>query len=138
MKSLRLFVGIALLGAVGLGLQGCVSGFRAANSGVTTLQSFQDGTLVPTTTFATTDIICFYVSVTWDQITQDPGWLDAEWFWYKDGKVVAHFENDRANFRGAPNLRVRRESAAALGVGHFTAEYLLDGKQIASVEFDIK
>jgi hypothetical protein len=138
MKSLRLFVGIAVFGAVGLGLQGCVSGFRAANSGVTTLQNYLGGNLVPTATFSTTDIICFYVSVTWDQVTEDPDWQVVDWNWYKDGKVVGHYENDRAVFRGAPNLRVEKQSAAALGVGHFTAECLIGGKQIATTEFDIK
>jgi len=138
MKSFRIFIGIALLGAAALGLQGCVTGMRAANSGVTTLQNYLAGSLVPTTEFATTDIICFYVSVTWDDVTDDPQWEVVEWFWYKDGKVVGHYENDHARFYGAPNLRVQRQSAAALGVGHFTAECDVGGKRIATTEFDIK
>jgi hypothetical protein len=137
MKSLRILIGAALLGAAGLGLQGCVS-FSAANSGVTTLQNFLEGNLVPTTTFSTTDIICFYVSVTWSDVTEDPGWETVEWNWYKDGKVVGHFENYHAEFRGAPSLRVLKQPAAALGVGHFTADCTVAGTKVATAEFDIK
>jgi hypothetical protein len=138
MKSLRIFAGIVLLGTAGLGLSGCASGFRSVNSGVTTLQNYLQGSLVPMTTFSTTDIIRFYVSVTWDDVTEDPDWQVVDWNWYKDGKIVGHYENDRAVFRGAPNLRFITQPAAALGVGHFSVECIIGGKQVATAEFDVK
>jgi len=137
MKSLRIVIGLILLSAVSIGFQGCVT-FRAANSGVTTQENFLTGHLVPMTTFSTTDIIRFYVSVTWEPVTQEPGWEDVIWNWYKDGKLVGHRENERAYFKGALNTRTVRLPASALGTGHFRAECLINGEQVAAAEFDIK
>ena len=138
MRSLRFLLGIALACALGVGISGCVGPMRAANSGVTTLPNFQLGQLVPMQTFSTQDTIVFYVAVTWEDVSQDAGWCDVVWNWYKDGKLVAHYENDRAYFKGAPNLRHLVRPAASLGTGHIRAECLIDGHPIASQEFDIQ
>jgi len=138
MKFIRVALGVLSAVAVGLCFQGCVTGFRAANSGVTTAANYNHGNLVPMTTFSLNDIIRFYVSVTWDDVTQEPGWEVVSWNWYKGGKIVGHFENDRAYFKGAPNTRILTQPASALGTGHFTAECLINGKQIAQAEFDIQ
>jgi len=129
---------LTLLSVVSLGLPGCVGEFRSANSGVTTLPNFLSGNLVPMTTFTTSDVIRFYVCVTWDNVTQEPGWEDVVWNWYKDGKIVGHLEHARAYFKGAPSTRFATQPASALGVGHFQAECLINGKQIATAEFDIR
>ena len=138
MKSSKIVIGLILLGAMSIGFQGCVTGFRAANSGVTTKPNFLIGNLVPRTTFSTEDVICFYVSVTWANVNQEPGWQEVAWNWYKEGKLVGHRENDRAYFKGAPNTRHVMQPASALGTGHFKVECLINGDQIAAAEFDIK
>jgi hypothetical protein len=138
MKSLKIVIGLILLVAVSIGFQGCVTGFRAANSGVTTKANFLIGHLAPRTTFSTADVICFYVSVTWADVNQEPGWEEVAWNWYKDGQLVGHRENDRAYFKGAPNTRHVMQPASALGTGHFKVECLINGDQIAAAEFDIK
>jgi|HubBroStandDraft_5_1064220.scaffolds.fasta_scaffold446805_1 hypothetical protein len=138
MKSLRNIVGVSVLLALSLVFQGCVTGIRAANSGVTTESNFIEGNLTPMTTFAVSDVIRFYVSITWADVTQDAGWQDIVWNWYKDGQLVGHRENLHAYFRGAPNTRFATQPASALGTGHFRVECLVDGKSIASSEFDIK
>lgn len=138
MKSIRVLIGLILLSAASLGFQGCVVGFRSANSGVTTLQNFVTGNMAPMTTFSTNDVIRFYVNVTWDDVTQEPGWETVVWNWYKDGQLVGHRENDRAYFKGAPSTRFATQPAAALGIGHFRAECLINGKQIAVAEFEIR
>ncbi len=138
MKSIRVVIGLILLTAASFGFQGCATTFRAANSGVTTLRNFQLGNLTPRTTFSMADIIRFYVNVTWDDVTQEPGWQDVTWNWYKDGKLVGHRENDMAYFKGAPNTRFATQPAAGLGTGHFKVECLINDKQIAAAEFDIK
>jgi hypothetical protein len=137
MKPIRILVGLVLLSAVSVAFQGCVGGIRASNSGVTTLPNFVTGNLTPMTTFSTTDVIRFYVSVTWDDVSQEAGWRDVIWNWYKDGKLVGHRENDRAYLKGAPNTRFATQPASALGTGHFMVECLIDGKQIAARKFDI-
>ena len=138
MKSLRKFVGLVVLCAVAIGLQGCVSGIRAANSGVTTLPNYLSGNLVPMATFSTTDIIRFYVSITWDNVNQEAGTRDVAWNWYKDGQLVGHRENERAYLKSAPNTRFATQPASALGTGHFRVECLIGGERIASAEFDIR
>jgi hypothetical protein len=138
MKSLRHSFGVFLLLALSIGFQGCVTGIRASNSGVTTLNNYLAGNLAPMTAFSTTDVIRFYVSVTWADVTQDAGWQDVVWNWYKDGQLVGHRENQHAYFKGAPNTRFATQPAAALGAGHFRAECLIDGRSIASAEFDIR
>ena len=138
MKTIKIIIGLLSLGVVNMGLQGCVSGIRATNSGVTTLPNYLSGNLVPMSTFSTADVIRFYVSVTWDDVTQEAGFRDVIWNWYKDGKVVGHLENQRGYFKGAPNTRFATQPASALGVGHFRVECLVDDKPIAAAEFDIK
>lgn len=138
MKSIKIVISLILLSAVSIAFQGCVSGFRAANSGVTTKANFLIGNLASRTTFSTEDTICFYVSVTWADVNQEPGWQEVAWNWYKDGKLVGHLENDRAYFKGAPNTRHLFQPASALGTGHIKAECLINGDQIAVAEFDIK
>ena len=138
MKSIKIVISLILLSAVSIAFQGCVSGFRAANSGVTTKANFLIGHLAPRTTFSTADVICFYVSVTWADVNQEPGWEEVTWNWYKDGQLVGHRENDRAYFKGAPNTRHVMQPASALGTGHFKVECLINGDQIAAAEFDIK
>jgi hypothetical protein len=137
MKSPRKLIAIVLLCAVGVCLQGCVSGIRATTSGVTTKANFENGSLVPMTSFATTDILQAYVSVTWDDVTQQPDWMDVIWNWYKGDKLVGQRENPRARFFGSPNTRSIRMPASALGTGHFRVECLVNGTKISSVEFDI-
>jgi hypothetical protein len=137
MKSPRTVIGIFLLCALGFCLQGCVSGLRATTAGVTTKANFENGSLLPMTTFASTDIIRAYVSVTWSDVTQEPGWMDVVWIWYKGDTLVGQRENDRAYFRGAPNTRSIGMPASALGMGHFRVECIVDGTKISSVEFDI-
>jgi hypothetical protein len=136
-RPLALAVGVACV-ALGLLLSGCAGTLRSAGSVLTTKENLESGRLVPQETFSLQDIICFHVDVTWDDITQDAGFRDMKWNWYKDGKLVAHFENDHAYFRGAPNARVQMQPASGLGVGHFRVECVADNKLIASAEFDIK
>jgi hypothetical protein len=138
MKSIRTVVGLILLGAISLNFQGCATGFRAANSGVTTLPNFLNGNLEPMTTFSMRDVIRFYVNVTWDNITVEGGQHDVIWNWYKDGKLVGHLENTRGYFHGAPNTRFATQPASGLGIGHFKVECLIDDNQIAAAEFDIR
>jgi hypothetical protein len=138
MKFAKSLVALILLGMIGLSFQGCVTGMRAVNSGVTTLPNYLSGNLVPMTTFSTSDIIRFYVSFTWDDVTQEAGSREVTWNWYKDGKLIGHRENDRAYFRSAPNTRFATQPASALGTGHFRAECLIDGQQVAFAEFDIR
>jgi hypothetical protein len=138
MRTLRLLLGFALACTICAGFSGCVGPISAADSGVTTLANFQIGNMVPIRTFTTQDTIVFYVAVTWENISMDAGLRDVEWRWYKDGKMVAHFENERGYFKGAPNLRHLIRPAASLGTGHFRAECLIDGHPIASQEFDIQ
>lgn len=138
MKSIRCLSGVFLLLALSLGFQGCVTGIRSTNSGVTTLNNYLAGNLTPMTTFSTTDVIRFYVSITWADVTEDAGWQDVVWNWYKDGQLVGHRENQHAYFKGAPNTRYATQPASALGTGHFRVECLVDGKPIASSEFDIR
>ena len=138
MISIRKLIGLPLLLALCVMFQGCVTGIRASNSGVTTLNNYLAGNLTPMTTFATTDVIRFYVSVTWADVTQDAGWQDVVWNWYKDGQLVGHRENQHAYFKGAPNTRFATQPASALGTGHFRVECLIDSKVIALSEFDIK
>ena len=139
MKSIRKVIGLVLWIAVGIGLQGCVSGgIRAVNSGVTTLQNYGSGNLVPMTTFSMTDVIRFYVNITWDDVTEEAGIRDVIWNWYKEGRLVGQHENNRAYLKSAPNTRFATQPAAALGPGHFRVECLIDGKQIAAAEFDIR
>ena len=138
MKIARSLVVLILWGAVSLSFQGCVTGMRAVNSGVTTLPNFLSGNLVPMSTFSTSDVIRFYVSLTWDDVTKEAGSREVVWNWYKDGKLVGHRENDWAYFRSAPNTRFATQPASALGVGHIRAECLIDGQQVAVAEFDIR
>jgi hypothetical protein len=138
MKSIRIVAGLIVLGAMCICFQGCVTGIRAANSGVTTLPNFIIGNIEPLTVFTTKDVIRFYVNITWDDVTQEAGQHAVVWNWYKEGKLVGHRENERAYLKGAPNTRFATQPASALGVGHFKAECLIDGKQIAVAEFDIK
>jgi hypothetical protein len=137
MKSPRHLLGIALLCVVSICLQGCVSGLRASTSGVTTKANFENGSLVPMTSFSTSDIIRAYVSITWSDVTLEPGWTDVVWNWYKGDTLVGHHDNDRAYLRGAPNTRSIGMPASALGTGHFRVECIVDGNKISSVEFDI-
>jgi hypothetical protein len=135
---IKIIVGLISLSAVIIGLQGCVSGIRATNSGVTTLANFESGNLVPMTTFSTTDVVRFYVSVTWDDVTKEAGFHDVIWNWYQNGKVVGHLEDQNGYFKGAPNMRFATQPASGLGTGHFSVECLIDGKRTAAAEFDIK
>lgn len=126
-----------LAATAGLLVQGCAGEMHATNSGVTTLENYMSGRFVPTQQFTSQDVICFYVSVTWEDVTQEAGWRYVVWNWYKDGKLVVHQENDHAYFKGAPNTRVLKRPAAALGTGHFRAECLIGGQKMAEAEFDI-
>jgi hypothetical protein len=138
--SFRLILACAALFA----LSGCVSNIRSAGSVLTTRQSLEMGQLVPQSTFTLQDVIAFHVDITWDPVTLDAGSEDIQWNWYKDGKLVAHYENYRAYLKGAPNGRTKLQSASSLGVGHFKVECLISsnsltsGRPIASAEFDIK
>jgi hypothetical protein len=137
MKSPLNVIGLVLLCASAVCFQGCVTGLRAATAGVTTKANFENGSLVPMTSFATTDVIRTYVSVTWDDVTQEPGWSDVTWNWYKGDKLVGQHFNDRAYLRSSPNTRSIAMPAAALGTGHFRVECIVNGTKISSVEFDI-
>jgi hypothetical protein len=97
-----------------------------------------EGRFVPMQVFTTQDVICFYVSVTWQDVTQEAGYRYVVWNWYKGGNLVVHQENDRAYFKGAPNTRVLKRPASALGTGHFRAECLIGGEKMAEAEFDIR
>jgi hypothetical protein len=99
---------------------------RSAESGLTTNENLDSGRLIPQHVFFPEDIICFHVDVTWDDVTQDAGYRDMKWNWYKDGTLVAHFENYHAYFRGAPNARVEKQAASGLGLGHFRVECLAE------------
>ena len=139
LRSIKVFVGLLTFASAGILLQGCVSGIRAANSGVTTLANYETGNLVPMTVFSTTDVIRFYVSITWDDVNQEAGSRVVDWNWYdKEGKLVGHHENFRAYLKSAPNTRFATQPASALGVGHFRVECRIDGQPIASAEFDIR
>jgi hypothetical protein len=89
------------------------------------------------TSFATSDVIQAYVSVTWDDVNQQPDWMDVVWNWYKGDTLVGHRENYRAYFNGSPNTRSIAMPASALGTGHLRVECIVDGNTISSVEFDI-
>jgi len=121
-----------------LGLSGCVTSFRSADAVLTTKENLERGRLVGQDTFDLQDIIGFHVDITWDDVSQEAGWCDIQWNWYKDDKLVAHYENDRAYLRAAPNPRVKLQPASSLGVGHFRVECVVNGKPIASAEFNIK
>jgi hypothetical protein len=138
MKTKPMIFAIAATCLILVGLTGCVSTIRSAGSVLTTKENFQMGRLIGQNTFSLQDVICFHVDITWDNVSQDVGWSDIEWNWYKDGKLVAHYENDRAYLQGAPNGRTKMQPASGLGVGHFKAECEVDGKPIASAEFDIQ
>jgi hypothetical protein len=101
------------------------------------MRNFESGRIVPQNTFTLQDIICFHVDVTWEPVTQEYGDATVDWNWYKDGQVVAHFENYHAYLKGAPSGRMKSQAASGLGVGHFRVECVVDGHPIASAEFDI-
>jgi hypothetical protein len=138
MKTKPMIFAIAATCLILGGLTGCVGTIRSAGSVLTTKTNLEMGRLVGQNKFSLQDIICFHVDITWDDVSQDAGWREIAWNWYKDGKLVAHYENDRAYLRGAPSGRTKLQPASALGVGHFRVECVVDGSPIASAEFDIQ
>ena len=87
--------------------------------------------------FSSEDVIRYYVSVTWDDVTKEAGNQKVTWNWYKDGQLVS--TNEKYFYvKKAPFEIFTTRPDSALGLGHFKVETLVGNKLMASTEFEIK
>jgi hypothetical protein len=115
---------------------GCVT-VRPSGSVLTSQSNYLRGKRVPVDVFSSEDVIRYYVSVTWDDVTKEAGNQKVTWNWYKDGQLVS--TNEKYFYvKKAPFEIFTTRPASALGLGHFKVETLVGNKLMASTEFEIK
>ncbi|MGA2868506.1 MAG: hypothetical protein ABSF34_05020 [Verrucomicrobiota bacterium] len=117
---------------------GCSSmPLHPVGSVLTNASSILAGKQVPMDKFTTQDIIRYYTSFTWDDVTQSGGQHEVTWNWYK-GDVLISTVTKNVVFHHAPFQLWTTRAAAALGVGKFRIDVLIDGDVKSSVTFEIQ
>ena len=97
----------------------------------------KNGKLVPMDKFTTEDIIRFYSSFSWDDVTKPGGAHVVAWNWYKEGALVST-DTKNFKFRHAPYQLWTTRAASALGVGQYRIDVLIDGEVKSSITFEIQ
>ena len=77
------------------------------------------------------------VDVTWPDPTVDGGLHDCQWRWYRAGQLVSQTPVRPIRFVRTPVTLQTARPAAALGIGHYTVETIVNGTMLATSGFDI-
>ncbi len=122
---------LLLLGA------GCTPTLHYAEPRLTSGANLSQGKRLPAQTFDLDDRVVMLVDVTWPDPTADGGLHDCQWRWYRGGQLVSQTPVRQIRFARTPVTLHTARPAAALGVGHYTVETLVDGAVVATSRFDI-
>jgi hypothetical protein len=109
---------------------------HVSGSVLTSGASLALGQRIPVQNFKTEDFVVSIVDVQWTPSTLQAGKHFIEHRWLRDGTVVSDGKSVRWFTRTPVELTSRR-AAAALGVGHYTVQTLMDGQIVASADLDI-
>ncbi len=122
---------VLLLGA------GCTQTLHYAQPRLTSGANLSQGKRRPAETFDLDDRVVMLVDVTWPDPTVDGGLHDCQWRWYRSGQLVSQSPVTRIRFVRTPMTLHSARPAAALGVGHYTVETVVDDAVVATSRFDI-
>jgi hypothetical protein len=91
---------------------------------------------VPLTRVQLKDMVYMLTYVRWSPATEGAGHHKVHWDWYNGTRLVYHCEQGY-EFKQSPVRLWCRTPAAGLGLGHYRAVMSVDGRDLASHEFDI-
>ncbi len=132
-RAVRVIAGLTvlLLGA------GCTQPLHYSEPRLTSGANLSQGKRRPAQTFDLNDRVVMLVDVTWPDPTVDGGLHDCQWRWYREGQLVSQTPVRSIRFVRTPVTLQTARPAAALGVGHYTVETIVDGTVVATSGFDI-
>lgn len=132
-RTLRSVLGLAVL----LLDAGCTPPLHYSEPRLTSGANLSQGKRRPAQTFDLNDRVVMLVDVTWPDPTAEGGLHDCQWRWYRDGQLVSQSQVARLRFARTPVTLHTARPAAALGVGHYTVETVVDDAVVATSRFDI-
>jgi TonB family protein len=92
---------------------------------------------IPMKTVELKSLVYMVTYVQWPDVTRSAGSHDIDWNWYKGGKLVNTCASRGLELKKSPYRLWCRVQAAGLGVGHIRVEMTIDGRNMATSEFDI-
>ncbi len=116
---------------------GCTPPLHYAEPRLTSGADLSQGKRRPARTFDLDDRVVMLVDVTWPDPTEEGGFHQCQWRWYRDGQLASQSPVTRIRFVRTPMTLHTARPAAALGIGRYTVETLVDGTVVATSRFDI-
>ena len=133
----------ALVAATSL-LTGCAGEqLTVSNYMVTSEAEMAKGKRTPVSQFGLDDYIVQLTDITWQNTEQDGGRHEVNWEWYNGDKLVSKSGSGIGHtypmlFRSSPWTLKTERAASTIGAGPGKVETIVDGKVIATSEFDVK
>jgi TonB family protein len=75
--------------------------------------------------------------IQWPDVTSSAGRHDVHWTWFRDGRPVHTFDAKGIELKSSPFRLWCRVQAAGLGVGHIHVDMAIDGRSVATNDFDV-
>ena len=116
---------------------GCAPPLHYSEPRLTSGANLSQGKRRPAQTFDLNDQVVMLVDVTWPDPTAEGGLHDCQWRWYREAQLVSLTPVRPIRFVRTPTTLRTARPAAALGVGHYTVETVVDGTVVATSGFDI-
>ncbi len=115
---------------------------KASGMVLTSGASLAQGRRVPVHQFGHDDYVWMFTDFTWPDASRDGGWHKLIFNWYRNGQLVSRTDYTREHnhpflFAHTPTTLETHRAAAALGIGHFKVETIVDDTIMATSEFDI-
>jgi len=119
-------------------LTGCAGEpIRTLNVVLTSGASVHAGKRTPVHRFGHDDYVWQLVDFSWSNLDQNGGIHRCTWNWYRNGVLVSKTPQKYLRFGHSPYTLETHRPAAALGVGQFRVETVVDDQVVATSSFDI-